>query len=130
MPSRIRGSRIGTGAVDARRKENDRKDENVEIDYRQADSRRAGIDRFLHQLREAHPQAVIVWAYGFMIDGFADNIRQQMEKFAQTDGQTHYLSLRKIQGFAEKDANGHPNAQANRRLADELIPELEKLMGW
>ena len=91
---------------------------------------RTGIRQFLTQLRTAHPRATIVWIYGFMIDQYAADIRQEVEAFAQTDDRVHYIQLTKIQGTAEIGGGGHPSAAAHERLALSLGAELQALMGW
>ena len=96
-----------------------------------ADVLKSGVTGFLQQLRQAHPQAQIVWVYGMMINVREAEIRAAVESFAAGDSKVHYLSL-PLQNTSADGAGsgGHPSVKTNQKVADNLAPRLQSLMGW
>lgn len=91
---------------------------------------RGGVRSFLTQLREAHPSATIVWVYGLMRDDFSNDIKAEVEAFAQTDSAVHFLPAAIAKGSAEIGSADHPSDDAHARLAKTLEPQLRTIMGW
>lgn len=91
---------------------------------------RAGVHGFLTQLRAAHPHATLLWVYGFMKDGYVPVIREEVERFAQTDDKVHFLHAAIATGDVELGSAAHPSAAANARLAKTLQPQIAAIMGW
>ncbi len=90
----------------------------------------AGVHAFLTGLRTAHPTATLLWVYGFMKNGYIPVIREEVERFAQTDNKVHFLPAAIATGDAELGSAAHPSAAANARLAKALQPQIAAIMNW
>lgn len=89
-----------------------------------------GVRSFLTQLRAAHPNATIVWVYGFMLNNHQSAIKAEVEAFAKNDSKVHFLPAAIAKGNAELGSGGHPSDDAHARLAKTLLPQVKEIMGW
>jgi hypothetical protein len=84
---------------------------------------------FLTDLRRDYPKTPILWIYGAMVLWMEDTVRETVEAFAATDGNTAYLPIVPVVRD-EMGADNHPNAKGQRRMADDLEPPIRTMMGW
>ena len=89
-----------------------------------------GIDAFLKDLRKAHPDATIVWAYGLMIEQFSTEVRTAVEAFAKNDPKVHYIQMPLQDPADGHGAGGHPSANTHLKAAATLAAELKTLLSW
>lgn len=82
---------------------------------------------FLADLREAYPEALVIWTYGLLNTQFMAACRGAVESMA--DPRMTFLPMEPISAH-EIGGNGHPNLLAHRRAADCLIAEVARLTGW
>lgn len=94
------------------------------------DRLKTAIPVFLATLRKAHPGAVIVWAYGLMIDGYLNDIRASVERYAADDGNTYFIALPQQKAANGYGSGGHPNVASHLEAGGIMAAELEALMGW
>ena len=94
-----------------------------------ADRLQNGIAALLTTLRRDYPAAPILWIYGAMVLWMEDTVRAAVEAFAADDGNTRYIPLVPVVQ-AEMGSCGHPNVLGQRRLADDLEPQIRAMMGW
>lgn len=88
---------------------------------------------FLQQVRKAHPNAVIIWSYGVMINEYGAYVPEIVEEYRMETGDTRVSSFEagaideKTEGFG---THGHPSAKTHQRLAKELQGKIAELTGW
>ena len=87
---------------------------------------------FLKTVRQAYPNAVILWSYGTMINGYSSHIRQAIEEYSRETGdmRVSYLQLDAISSSDGYGTHGHPNAVTNRKTADVMAARIQELTGW
>ena len=87
---------------------------------------------FLKTVRQAYPDAVILWSYGTMINGYSTHIRQAIEDYSRETGdmRVSYLQLDAILSSDGYGTHGHPNAVTNRKTADVMAARIQELTGW
>lgn len=87
---------------------------------------------FLSTIRENYPVAKIVCIAG-PSNGGEQWIRLQscvgavVNQFSKTDKSVFYFAF---SSFQMNGSDWHPNVEEHRRMADELIPEIKKIMNW
>lgn len=89
-----------------------------------------GVYAFLSSLRSVHPNAVIVWIYGIMQNGYMEHIKVATEKFAETDSGVHFIPADIATRKSELGSGNHPSYKAHYNLARKLQPEIAELMNW
>ncbi len=84
---------------------------------------REGMEALLDMVRRCNPQAKIVWAYGLMTRGYFDEIRANVEAYAQRDDKVYFVEL-PLQNI-QRDGTGlwnHPNT-VSHKIAGEALAE-------
>lgn len=84
---------------------------------------REGMKALLDTIRRCNPQAKIVWAYGLMNRGYFDEIRANVEAYAQQDDKVYFVEL-PLQNIGRDGTGlgGHPNT-VSHELAGEALAE-------
>ena len=84
---------------------------------------------FLCRLREAYPEAQILWVYGMMAGDLHEALSETITRL--NDPKTHYHKMQSIWAFeGEIGASCHPNLRAHHRCAGVLIDKVSELTGW
>ena len=81
------------------------------------DQIKEGVTTLLKQVRADHPTAKIVWTYGQLSNEGGRTMRETVEAFAATDGNTWYFQ------YSTPNSQGgswHPTAEAQKRDGEEL----------
>lgn len=92
-------------------------------------SLRQGVTSFLADIRSRYPNATLLWCYGMMDGSMTQTIRQGVETFSATDGNTYFLAFEGMKA-GEKGSVGHPNLKAHERCAEVLIARVQEITGW
>lgn len=93
-----------------------------------AASYRTDTLQLLQLVRQKHPNAAIIWAYGAMDSRHCSCqwIRDAVNEFATTDGNAYYVALPQN----NNGANTHPSEAGQRALAQLLAERIRQIMGW
>ncbi|MBE6886117.1 MAG: hypothetical protein E7486_04125 [Ruminococcaceae bacterium] len=105
-------------------------------DFGQGSTREEFLDggkRWIDFLREKYGKDTqIIWTYGVMnqqCDGYIEELVEYYHNHGDT--KIAYVPLEMIKTDTEGvGSGGHPTVKTHRRIADTLIPEIEKIMGW
>ena len=85
---------------------------------------------FVQQVRSDNPNAIIIYAFGFMGTSFAPQIEEVVSELnAAGDKKIYYLALAACEG-EEKGVSSHPTAAAHADRAQVLIAKVKELTGW
>ncbi|GAB6983356.1 SGNH/GDSL hydrolase family protein [Prevotella dentasini] len=101
-----------------------------------ADLYKAAYRKFLQTVRSHYPSAKIVMLCGPMLHEKEEALQWTvlvalMSEFAkQGDNDIHPFSFSRQTGELGYGASYHPSYRQHTRMADELTPFLQKLMGW
>ncbi len=83
---------------------------------------------FLHHLRDLHPNAKIVLLTGSMLqDNALTDVKAVLDKLAAEDEMTFRFDMSPHTGELGYGADYHPSASQAEKMAEELIPFLQKL---
>ena len=91
---------------------------------------------FLQHVRSKYPQAKIVMMSGCMLSGFRnDAVKTQLDAVVSQanrrgDSQVYRFDFEPQDGSLGYGADYHPSLQQHEKMANELIPFLQQLMGW
>ena len=91
---------------------------------------------FLQHIREKYPQAKIVMLSGCMLNGFRnDAVKTQLDAVVaqanrRGDNQVFRFDFEPQDGSLGYGADYHPSIQQQEKMAGELVPFLQQLMGW
>ncbi len=90
---------------------------------------KAGCKAFIQQVRAAQPNAIIIYAYGFMTTTYGTEASQAVAELnAAGDSNIYYLPLATI--TSDEKHIGHPNGAAHADRANTLIAKVAELTGW
>ncbi|NGZ77808.1 SGNH/GDSL hydrolase family protein [Saccharibacillus alkalitolerans] len=104
-------------------------DERADID---AGTFREAYVRFLERLRKAYPQAELIVIRP--LNGYMNEEAQEAVLLRQSAGDAR-LHVIATDGWLSEAAGDytdalHPSAQGNVKMADRLVPELRRILGW
>ncbi len=83
--------------------------------------------RMLQTVRAKNPNATIIWAYGMIWHNGIDTIRNTVNQFAATDGNTYFVEL---PIYNDGTDNWHTGPEGNAVAADILSRYIANLKGW
>lgn len=95
-----------------------------------------GYENLLRQVRQAYPEAKIVFLCGPMMSGEALSLAHQTmddvvaEANKRGDKQVYRFDFKPQNGDLGFGASWHPSFWQHEQMAGELTPYLRKLMGW
>lgn len=93
----------------------------------------SGGKRWIDFLRQQYGKDVqIIWTYGVMNKQSDAYIQELVTYYKnQGDSKVAYVPLSLINNATEGvGSGGHPTVKTHRRIADTLIPEIARIMGW
>lgn len=88
--------------------------------------------KIIHMVRRANPNAEIICAIRDNKEFLYEEIEKQVDKYKSRYKDNKITSMTlpsttRIEGFG---SNGHPNLKTHQRMAEALIKEVEKSIGW
>ena len=89
--------------------------------------------KLLKSIRKINPKAAIICTQGTMGAGRAQNIQNAIATFQQQTGDKNvhfFLFSLTISASNGTMACEHPSAKAHAMMADELIAQMEQILGW
>lgn len=90
---------------------------------------RQGLLVFLKEVRQYHPHAHIIYAYGLVRIGLSDTIASVVEELrSEGDSKLHYLQLEQCQAW-ELNLN-HTVSSAYTSRGEALIDKISEITGW
>jgi len=92
----------------------------------------AAAEQMINMVREYNPNAVIIWAYGMMIDADSDLFEQAVANVkAKGDNNVYYLQLPLMNGSTEGVGVGsHPTIATHEKAGDVLADYISAITGW
>ncbi len=89
-----------------------------------------GVTTLLKDIRSKYPKTPIIWMYGMMVHAFDDELRFAVDKFNETDKNTHLLIVKSVNEYADQQGTyGHPNVNGSKRCARILIKKILEILG-
>lgn len=87
-----------------------------------------GVRKLYSFVRSVYPDTAIMFAFGAMGTAYDPVYRAVVAELRESDSRVWYKPLREVaDGPSERGSLDHPSVYGQRRIADELIAEIEKL---
>ena len=85
---------------------------------------------YIRLIRSKYPDAAVIWAYGVMGRRYLNTFRTMVQEL-NAEGMTDvYFQALDTQKADAVGLDGHPSPLTHKRMAQTLIPLIERITGW
>ena len=90
----------------------------------------AAAGDFIRLIRSKYPRAAIIWAYGVMGRKYMSAFENMVQTLNAEGLADVYFQPLDAQKADTVGLDGHPSALTHKRMAEKLIPLIERITGW